>query len=154
VSDTNHSEEVPHAPTVPHDQSPESPALPRWVQIVAGTVLLPLTLLSTVGAATIFSIPKVQSDPLLQLLAVVIFLLCVWAVSLSVRLLFGLKGKGLFGPVALRVIAVAAVCLVIGGLFTGIWIDHPFRSAVLSISYVLVALRFWRVAAYRSRSVA
>jgi hypothetical protein len=121
------------------------------VQILAGLVLLPLAALSVVGAISIFGIPKVQSDPLLQLLAGTIVLLCLWAASLAVRLLFGLKGRrGLFGPVALRAIAVAAVGLVIGGFFTGVYVTHPVRSAVLAISYVLIAWRLWQMAAQRA----
>jgi hypothetical protein len=129
----------------------DEPSLPRWVQILAGLVLLPLAALSVVGAISIFGIPKVQSDPLLQLLAGTIVLLCLWAASLAVRLLFGLKGRrGLFGPVALRAIAVAAVGLVIGGFFTGVYVTHPVRSAVLAISYVLIAWRLWQMAAQRA----
>ena len=151
--DMNHMHPPEGHPQEP-DLSPESPSIPRWGQIVAGVLLLPLTLLCMVGAVTIFGIPKVQSDPLLQLLAAVISLLCLWAVSLAVRLILGLKGKGLMGPVALRIAATVAIGLVIGGLFTGVWMEHPFRSAVLSISYVLIAIRLWKVADYRSRSVA
>lgn len=43
--------------------------IPRWAQIAAGVVLLPLALLCVVGAISIFGIPKVQSDPVLQLFA-------------------------------------------------------------------------------------
>ncbi|HEY7639986.1 MAG TPA: hypothetical protein VH814_09695 [Steroidobacteraceae bacterium] len=136
------------------DSTPESPALPRWVQVIAGLLLLPFTLLCTAGALTIFGVPKVQSDPLLQLVAGVISLLCLWAVSIAVRLILGLKGKGLFGPLTLRIIAATAIGLVIGGLFTGIWVSHPFRSAALSICYVLIALRLWKIAAYRARGAA
>jgi len=130
--------------------SPESPSLPRWVQIVVGLLLLPFTLLCLVGAATIFGVPKVQADPLLQLLAAFICLLCLWAVALAFRLLFGIRGRyGRMGPIALRVIAVAAIALIIGGLFTGVWFEHPLRSGLLSVSYVLVAIRLWQVAAHR-----
>jgi hypothetical protein len=129
----------------------EEPSLPRWAQIVAGVVLLPLTALSVVGAVSIFGIPKVQADALLQLLAGAIVLLCLWAVSLSVRLLLGLKGRrGLFGPIALRVIAVCAVGLVIGGVFTGVYVTHPLRSALLAISYLLISVRLWQLAAQRA----
>jgi hypothetical protein len=130
--------------------SPESPSLPRWVQIIAGLVLLPFTLLCVAGAASIFGIPKVQDDPLLQLLAAFICLLCLWAVALSFRLLFGIRGKyGLIGPFALRAIAGAALALIIGGFFSGVWNEHPLRSALLSVSYILIAIRLWQVAAYR-----
>jgi hypothetical protein len=126
-------------------------SLSRWVQGLAGLVLLPLIALSVVGAISIFGIPKVQSDPLLQLLAGAIVLLCLWAASLAGRLLFGLKGRhGLFGPFALRTVAVVAVGLVIGGIFTGVYVTHPVRSAVLAISYVLVAWRPWQMAAQRA----
>ena len=68
--------------------------------------------------------------------------------------MFGVKGKGLFGPVALRAISVAAIGLITGGFFTGVWITDPLGSAALSISYLLTALFLWKLAAYRSGSVA
>lgn len=130
-------------------------SIPRWGQVVAGVLLLPIALLSSVGAASIFGIPKVQGDPRLQLLAVAICLLCLWTVVLAVRLIFGLQGRyGLMGPLVLRIISITAVCLVIGGLFTGVWREYPFRTALLSIIYIMVAVRTWKVADYRSRSVA
>lgn len=137
-----------HLGAVPNS---DEPGLPRWVQILAGLVLLPLAALSVVGSISIFGIPKVQADPLLQLLAGAIVLLCLWASSLAVRLLLGLKGRrGLFGPTALRVIAVVAIALVAGGFFTGIYATHPVRSVALSISYVLIAWRLWQMAARRA----
>ena len=140
--------------TLEGDWSPEPVRIPRWGQIIAGVVLLPVALISTAGAVSIFGIPKVQSDPLLQLLAAAICLLAIWAVVLACRLVLGRRGKWFFGPLALRISAVAAIGLVVGGAFTGIWIDHPIRSAALSIAYVLLAVRLWNLAAYRSSSVA
>jgi hypothetical protein len=143
-------QDPPHQPSAEIDVSPESPPLPRWVQIVAGLILLPFTLLCVAGAVSIFGIPKVQGDPLLQLLTALICLLCLWAVALAFRLLFGIRGRhGLMGPVALRVIAVAAIGLVLGGFFTGVWFEHPLRSVLLSVSYILVSIRLWQVAAHR-----
>lgn len=137
-------------PTPGIEASPESPALPRWAQIIAGLALLPFTLLCVVGAASIFGIPKVQGDPLLQLSAAFFCLLCLWAVAIAFRLLFGIHGRhGLMGPSALRVIAVAALALIVGGFFTDVWNEHPLRSALLSVSYILVARRLWQVAAHR-----
>jgi hypothetical protein len=139
-----------HQPSAGNEETPESPTLPRWVQIVVGLVLFPFTLLCVAGAASIFGIPKVQADPLLQLLAALICLLCVWAAALAFRLLFGFRGRyGLIGPVALRLIAVAAIGLIIGGLFTGVWAEHPVRSGLLSVSYILIAMRLWQLAAHR-----
>jgi hypothetical protein len=135
--------------------SPESSPVPRWVQILAGLLLFPFSLLCLAGSVSIFGIPKVQSDPLLQLLAAAICLLSLWAVILSFRMLFGLKGKhGLMGPMALRIVAVSAVGLVIGSLFSGVWVEHPIRTPLLCLSYVLCAIRLWQVANHRSRRVA
>mgnify|MGYP001281104601 CR=1 FL=1 len=142
-------------PALEGDWSPEPDDIPRWVQIIAGVVLLPIALLSTAGAISIFGIPKVKSDPLLQLVAAVICLLAVWSIVLAFRLILGARRrKWFFGPVVLRVSAVVAVGLVIGGAFSDVWGEHPVRTALLSISYVLLAIRFWSLAAYRSRSVA
>lgn len=53
------------------------------------------------------------------------------------------------GPAALRVIAVGAVGLIIVGFFTGVWLEHPVRSGLLSVSYILLAIRLWQLAAHR-----
>jgi hypothetical protein len=130
--------------------SPE-PGLPRWAQILAGIVLLPFTALSAIGAISIFGIPKVQADPLLQPFAGLIVFLCLWTAVLAIRMLFGIRGRyGLFGPVALRIIAVVAIGLVVGGAFTGVYLQHPVRSTVLAISYAAIAIRLWQLATQRS----
>jgi hypothetical protein len=135
--------------------NPEMPTIPRWAQVTAGIVLLPLALLCVVGAVSIFGIPKVQSDPVLQLFAALWSLLCLWAVVLSVRLILGLRGRfGFFGPLALRIIAVVAIALVIGGAFNGIYVAHPIRGSLLAIAYVLIAIKLWRLAAHRARRAA
>ena len=133
---------------VPHSHEPD---LPRWAQILAGIVLLPFTVLSVIGAISIFGIPKVQAEPLLQPFAGLIVFLCLWVAVLAIRMLFGIRGRyGLFGPVALRIIAMVAVGLVVGGAFTGVYLQHPVRSTVLAISYAAVAIRLWQLAAQRS----
>lgn len=129
----------------------EPATIPRWLQVIIGTLLLPLTLLCVGGALTIFTIPKVQADPLLQLLAAVISLLSMWGVMIAVRLIFGLKGKGLLGPFALRVMSAAAIGLVVGSLFTDIYAEHPVRAIAFAVLYVVVAIWFWQLAARRSR---
>jgi hypothetical protein len=129
----------------------QEPGLPRWAQILAGVVLLPITALSVVGAVSIFGIPKVQAEPMLQPFAGLIVFLCLWAAVLAIRMLFGIQGKyGLFGPVALRIIAIVAVGLVIGGAFTGVYVEHPVRSTVLALSYAAIAIRLWQLAAQRA----
>ncbi len=133
----------------------EELSIPRWVQIPVGILLLPVTLLCVVGAISIFGIPKVQGDPLLQLVTAVICALCLWAVVLAVRLIFGLRGRyGLMGPVALRIGAIVAVGLVVGGAFAGVYVEHPVRGSILATAYIAVSIRLWRLAAHRSRRAA
>lgn len=137
-------------------RTPEAAAdqstIPRWLQVIFGALLLPLTLLCVGGSLTIFTIPKVQKDPFAQLFAAVICLLCAWGVIIAVRLLFGLRGKhGLLGPLALRLIALAAIGLVAGAFFTGAYLEYPLRTAALGVFYVAVAIRFWKLAARRSQ---
>ncbi len=131
--------------------SPEEPTIPRWVQITAGIVLLPFTLLSLIGAVSIFGIPKVQGDPLLQLFTGHLRVVRVGSRP-SIRLIFGIRGSnGLLGPTALRIAAIVAIGLLIGGAFTGIYVEHPVRSVLLAASYVVVSIKLWRLAAYRSK---
>jgi hypothetical protein len=130
----------------------EELSLPRWAQVLVGILLLPVALLCVVGAISIFGIPKVQGDPLLQLVAGVICALCLWVLVLAVRLILGLRGRyGLMGPVVLRIGAIVAIGLVIGGVFTGVYVEHPVRSLVMAAVYIVVSIGLWRLATYRSR---
>jgi len=109
-------------------------------------------LLCVIGAVSIFGVPRVQGDPLLQLFAALWSLLCLWAVVISVRLILGLRGRfGFFGPVALRIAAVAASALVVAGAFTGIYVEHPIRGGLLAITYVFISIKLWRLATQRAR---
>jgi hypothetical protein len=129
----------------------EEPILPRWAQFLSGLALLPIAALSVVGAISIFGIPKVQGDPLLQLFTGAIVLLCAWTALLAIRLLLGRRGKhGLFGPLALRMTAIAVVGFVIVGAITGAYVAHPVRGAALAIVYAFVAVRLWQLAARRA----
>jgi hypothetical protein len=77
--------------------------------------------------------------------------LCLWAVVLSTRLIFGIQARhGLLGPAALRIAAVAAIGLVVGGAFTGIYVKQPLRSGILAASYVVVSIKLCWMAAYRA----
>ncbi len=148
-------QELPPESGVGETTSSEPPSIPRWVQVVAGLVLLPITLLSMVGALSIFGIPKVQASAVLQFFTALICLLCLWAVILAFRLLFGVKGKyGLMGPLALRIVAISAVGLVAASPFSGVWAEQPLRTALLCAIYLAAAVRCWKVASHRSRSVA
>ena len=138
-------------PKVPSDADAEPTALPRWIQVIAGLLLLPITLLCVGGALTMFTLPNVQTDPFLQLLTVVITLLCLWGVVIAVRLIFGLKGKGLLGPFALRLMSAVAIGAVVGSFFTDIYTEAPVRAVALVIIYVALAVRLWRLAARRSQ---
>ena len=119
--------------------------------MVAGVLLTPITLLCVIGSGTIFTLPKVQSSPPFLCLAGAITLGSLWTVSLCVRLIFGLRRTaGLFGPLALRIIAVAALGIVISGLFTGYYTERPVVGGVMALSYVLVARRFWALGRFRA----
>jgi hypothetical protein len=127
--------------------------IPRWGQVVAGVLLSPITLLCVIRSGTIFTLPNVRASPPLLCLAGAITLGSLWTVSLCVRLIFGWgRTSGFFGPLALRIIAVGALGIVLSGLFTGYYAEHPAVGGVMALSYVLVARRFWALG--RSRMAA
>lgn len=61
------------------------------------------------------------------------------------------RQRGFFGPIALRVIAIPAIALVIGGVLTGIFKTNPVRSTVMALCYIAIAIWCWKVASSRSR---
>lgn len=138
----------------------DEPSLPRWAQMLAGIVFLPMTALALIGAISIFGLPHDDSsarvsEPVVHLFAGVMVLLCLWAGSLAIRLIRGRRSTyGLFGPFSLRVIAVGAIGLGIGGIFTGAYVEHPVRSSLMAIAYVILAIRFWQMSVQRSRNAA
>jgi len=113
-------------------------------------VLTPITLLCVIGSGTLFTLPNVRGSPPLLCLAGAITLGSLWTVSLCARLIFGLgRAAGLFGPLALRIIAIGALGIVISGLFTGYYAERPVVGGVMALSYVLVARRFWALGKFR-----
>jgi len=144
----------PADPTIePREPLPvdiEPSQIPRWGQVVAGILLTPITLLCVVGSGAIFTLPNVRGSPPFLCLAAAITLGSLWTVSLCVRLIFGLgRSAGLFGPLALRVIAVGVLGIVTSGLFTGYYAERPVVGGVMALSYVLVARRFWTLGKFR-----
>jgi hypothetical protein len=118
--------------------------------VVAGVLLTPITLLCVIGSGTIFTLPNVRSSPPSLCLAAAITLGSLWTVSLCARLIFGWgRTAGLFGPLALRIIAIGALGIVISGLFTGYYTERPLVGGVMALSYVLVARRFWALGKFR-----
>ena len=104
-----------------------------------------------IGSGTIFTLPNVRGSPPFLLLAGAITLGSFWTVFLCVRLIFGLgRTAGLFGPLALRIMAVCALGIVISGLFTGYYAQRPVVGGVMALSYVLVARRFWALGKSRA----
>jgi hypothetical protein len=144
--------DLPKVSAVPHADD-EATGLPRWMQVIAGVLLLPMTLLCVGGSLTMFSGPRIQTDPLVQFMTVVISALSVWGLMIAVRLIFGLKGKyGLLGPFALRVMSAVAMGAVVGSFFTRIYVEHPIRAAAFAILYVVASIRFWRSADRKRRT--
>lgn len=135
-----------------HPSEIEPPQLPRWVQVFAGCLLAPIVLLCVAGAASMFTIPKVQGSPPLLLLAAAIVLGTLWCFVMCVRMIFGIRRHyGLFGTWSLRIIAIGALGIVVSGLFTGFYVRNPVVGVVMAISYILAARRLWLLA--RSRSM-
>jgi hypothetical protein len=127
--------------------------LPRWAQVIAGLVLTPVAFLCVLGAGTIFTLPKVRGSPPLLLLGAAILLGTLWVAVVCVRMVFGVKRNvGLLGPWAMRIIAVGALGLVVSGLFTGYYGQHPFVGGTLAISYVVTARLLFALANSRSMS--
>jgi hypothetical protein len=138
----------------PVDSDPvylEPRQLPRWAQVIAGLILTPVALLCVLGAGTVFTLPNVRRSPPLLLLGAAILLGTLWVAVVCVRLVFGVKRNvGLLGPWATRIIAVGALGLVVSGLFTGYYRQHPLVGGTLAISYVVTACRLFILANTRS----
>lgn len=129
----------------------EPTQLPRWAQVTAGLALTPVTFFCVLGAGTIFTLPKVRGSPPLLLLGAAILLGTLWVAVVCVRMVFGLRRNvGLLGPWTMRTIAVGALGLVVSGLFTGYYRQHPFVGGTLAISYVVTARRLFGLANTRS----
>jgi hypothetical protein len=128
----------------------DSRGLPRWAQVIAGLLLFPIAIICVVGALTMFSLPNVQHSLPLISLTIAVLLLTMWTLVVTVRLVAGMKDRfGLFGPWALRVIAMCAIGLTIGGIFTGYYVERSVIAFPMAISYILLARRLWHLAAER-----
>lgn len=130
-------------------------ALPRWVQISAGILLLAWAGLALVGSATIVIAPPGQSPQLSRVLGVVLVAGSLWGVLAAGRLVVGRErpGGGLLTPRALRVTGVAVGAILVVGIARGaFWSAGGLNwiRIVQAVVYLVAMLALFRLASLRS----
>lgn len=131
----------------------EPPKLSRLVQILAGLLLLPISLVCLAGSAVLVMAPPDKAPLLAMSLGIIFVLLCLWVLWLAVRLLVNRPGRGLLGATALKASAFLFFALPIGGIFTGYWREKPLIAAIQTLCYLVFAIRLWRLANNRKHTV-
>ena len=119
------------------------------MQILGGLLLTGISLACLLASAVMIAEAQFGRRVGMAGLGVIFCLVCLWAVSLGIRLVLGRRGRGLLGPMALRVAAVLFGALPVVGLFTGYWQERPLVAAMQSMAYAVLALFLWRLARAR-----
>lgn len=124
----------------------------RWISVPVGLVLLPILLISAIGAASLLYDNPEGYRIIRPVVGTVLLLLIVPLGSVVVRMVIGKPTAhvGLFPPLVLRAFAVTFFLLPIGGLFTGWYARFPLIGTAQAIGYFCVSAGLWRLA--RSRA--
>ena len=88
-----------------------------------------------------------------QIFGALLLLIAAWACYLAIRMIANRPGRGLLGPFALRCASALFFLLPVAGLLTGYTQEHPYRAALQSVSYWVVAFALWRLAKVRRAAV-
>jgi hypothetical protein len=124
--------------------------LPRWIQIPVALFLGCVTLLSLLGSITMVINPNEMAPVLAPALGILMALACCWLLQKCVFLLIGRRVRGgLFGPLALRLLAWFFLLLPIGGIFTGWFQTHTLVALVQTVAYIATFFALRTLAAVR-----
>ncbi|MCG8380475.1 MAG: hypothetical protein MI865_13515 [Proteobacteria bacterium] len=129
----------------------EPQPLPAWLTIVVGIFLLPICILYIIGSITVIFIPD-PPYPIFNIIGGSLFVaLSILMTTFIFRLTFNIKRKtpGLFTPLVLRIIGICATLIPIIALLVGSFWDKPIIHSFMTISYILVAISLWKLAANR-----
>ena len=132
----------------------EPKPLPRWITILLGMVLTPLTLLCVIGSSILLLAPNVPSTFLTISIGSLFLAGSLWVFYLSLRLLFvSPKSKGSFiAPIGLRVIAMVFAVIPIVSIIIGTFWEKPVIHSIMTVAYIGVVIRLWGIAKYRAEN--
>lgn len=115
----------------------EPNALPRWVQVVVGTLLTLILLPCLAGSLMMLLLPNEKAPVLAPVAGAAMAFLSLWLFVICYRLIVGRRvSGGLMGPRTLSVIAWLFLFLPLGGLFTGYFVTHTEAALMQSAAYV------------------
>ena len=121
----------------PGTPTAEPEALPRWVQILIGSMLSLLLLPCLAGSLLMSLLPNEKAPVLAPVAGVLMVLLTLWLFGICFRLVSGRRvSGGLMSPRTLRGVAWLFLLLPLGGLFTGYFATHTLVALMQSAAYV------------------
>jgi hypothetical protein len=123
----------------------------RCLEVAVGLFLGLISLVCTIGAASLVIAPPEKNPPLAIVVGLLMLLGCFWMLGKCIRLILGRpKQGGLFSPTALRVIAWTLLAMTVGGFFTGFYRQRGLTAVVQAAAYLSAFFGLRAVA--RSRS--
>jgi len=129
------------------------PSVPRWVQVLAGLLLLPIAVFCLAASAMPVIRPPEKNPTLAVTLGSVMVALSFWCIDKAVRLILGWRTHGgLMGPNALRVIGVFFLLVPLAGFFTGHYARLGLLAVLQALAYVSVFFSLFALARARSQA--
>jgi len=115
--------------------------LPRWAQVLAGSVIGALTLLCGYASLVMLLDVNKKSPILAAVVSFVLLLGCLWVLGTCLQLLTGRKVRGgLMTPRALRVVSFFFLVFPVAGLFTGYYRRMGMIAVDQAVMYFFI---FW-----------
>jgi hypothetical protein len=130
--------------------------VPRWVLVPVGLILAAFVLLCLAGSIILIVAPS-ENSPVAQItFGTGMVLVCLWLLSLCYRMVLGKKVRGgLFGPIALRIIAWVSLLLPVVGLSMALF-THQYDFTPLTLigaaMYVGLFFSLRSLASHRERN--
>lgn len=123
----------------------------RWIAVPVGLLLLPILLISAVGAGSLLFDNPEGYEVIRPVVGTILLLLIFLLGTVAIRMITGKERPdgGLFSPAVLRGFAIVFFLLPAGGLFSGWYVDNPVLGIAQAITYFFIGGGLWRLARYR-----
>jgi hypothetical protein len=125
-----------------------------WLlRVVSGLLVAFCSLICIIGSFILILDPQSPNPLVAQTAGVVMALLCIWLLSIGVRLLFNKPNRGgLFSPLVLRLVAIYMVAMPIFIIVTGKANTWNVIQHFQGIFSIVCAPAVWRLASLRKAS--
>ena len=124
--------------------------LPRWIQILLGVALGPITILCLIVSVLVIIPPNKEASASIITIGLTMSIVSIWAFIKCIKMIFGKKvGTELLSPATIRIVSILFLLMPIGGIFAGDFKEKPIIAWGKTISFIYMFLGLQNFAKYR-----